>query len=147
METGSSIPIPLIQFVCPGRISRNRQKSECLSPSSNIRSEEGRDAWVAQSVMCLTLDFGSSHDLIVPGMKHYVRFDTDSTEPAWDSLSLPLPCLLSLFPKQTNIKRMKKGEQNGISLFSTTPRPSLMSPKPNRELKFHSHQHQYGEMK
>ena len=60
-----------------------------------------RGAWVAQSVKRLTLDFGSSHDLTVREFKPHVGLCTDSTEPAWDSLSLlslsaPTPLTLSL---------------------------------------------------
>ena len=47
-------------------------------------------AWMAQSVKHLTLDFGSGHDLTVPGFKPCVRLYTDSAEPAWDCLSLSL---------------------------------------------------------
>ena len=57
-------------------------------------------AWVAQLVKHLTLDFvGSGHDLMLCEIEPHVRFHTDSTEPAWDSLpfSLPIPC--SLFQK------------------------------------------------
>ena len=35
-------------------------------------------------------DFGSGHDLMVCGFKPHVRLYADSTEPAWDSLSLSL---------------------------------------------------------
>ena len=47
--------------------------------------------WVAQWVEHLTLDFGSGHDLMVCGIKPCVRLRDDSTEPAWDCLSLSLP--------------------------------------------------------
>ena len=48
----------------------------------------------------LTLDFGSGHDLAVCEFEPHVGLDADSSEPAWDSLSLfislslslPLPC-------------------------------------------------------
>ena len=55
-------------------------------------------AWVAQSVMHLTLGFGSGHDLIVCGINPCVRVHADSAEPAWDSLSpsLSAPPLLML---------------------------------------------------
>ena len=54
---------------------------------------------MAQSVEHLTLDFGSSHDLTVPGIKPRVRLWADSAEPAWDSLSpsLSAPPLLMLY--------------------------------------------------
>ena len=47
-------------------------------------------AWVAQLVKCVTLDFGSGHDLAVRGFKPCVGLFTDSTEPAWDFLSLKI---------------------------------------------------------
>ena len=47
-----------------------------------------------------TLGFGSGHDLMICEFRPQVRLCTDSTEPAWDSLSLslfPTPaCSLSL---------------------------------------------------
>ena len=49
-----------------------------------------RGAWVAQSVKHPTLDSSSSHNLMVLGFKPQVGFCADSTEPAWDSLSLSL---------------------------------------------------------
>ena len=55
---------------------------------------------MAQLVKCLTLNFGSGHDLMVGGMEPRVRLYTDSMEPAWDSLSLFLsaPPALMLSP-------------------------------------------------
>ena len=53
----------------------------------------GGDAWVAQSVKCPTLDFGSDHDLMVSEMEP--RVGALSAEPAWDSLS---PSLCSSSP-------------------------------------------------
>ena len=41
-------------------------------------------------VECLTLDFGSGHDLAVRGIKPCVGLHTNSKEPAWDSLSLKI---------------------------------------------------------
>ena len=46
-------------------------------------------AWVAQSVKHLALDFGLGHVLMVQEFKSHIGIHTDSTEPAWDSLSLP----------------------------------------------------------
>ena len=51
---------------------------------------------MAQLVKRLTLDFGSGHDLTVHGFEPRVGLCADSAEPAWESLSLSLPCLLSL---------------------------------------------------
>ena len=69
-----------------------------------------RGAGVAQSVECLTLDFGSGHDLTAHEFKPCVGLCTDSMEPAWDFLS-PLSASFSLslflFQKQIN-KYLKK---------------------------------------
>ena len=51
--------------------------------------------WVAQLVKCLTLDFGSSHDLMVHEIEPCIGLCADSAEPAWDSLS---PFLSALPP-------------------------------------------------
>ena len=73
-----------------------------------------RGAWVAQSVKHPTLDFGSSHNLLVREIKPCVGLCTDSTEPAWDSVSLSAPPLLvlslslSLSQKQTNKQTNKQ---------------------------------------
>ena len=48
-------------------------------------------AWVAQSVKCPTLDFGSCHDVTFLRFEPHVGFCADSIEPAWDSLSPSLP--------------------------------------------------------
>ena len=54
---------------------------------------------MAQSVKHLTLDLSSGHDLIVRGIEPHVGLCADSSEPAWDSLSLSAPALsLSLSP-------------------------------------------------
>ena len=52
------------------------------------------DTWVAQSVECPTLDFGSDHDLRVVRLTPLSGSALD-TESAWNSLSLCLcstPC-------------------------------------------------------
>ena len=74
------------------------------------------DAWVAQSVECLTLDFSLSHDLTVCGFKPCIRLYADIVEPAWDSLSLflslPLPHVFSLaLSFKINIKRKKRNSK------------------------------------
>ena len=57
-------------------------------------------ACMAQLVKRSILDFSSGHDLMVHEFKPRVRLYTDSTEPAWDSLSLflsaPPALMLSL---------------------------------------------------
>ena len=67
--------------------------------------------WVAQSVKCVTLDFGSGHDLTVSEFEPRFGLHTDSGEHAWDSLSLflcPSPaCALSLsLSKKKIIKKI-----------------------------------------
>ena len=47
-------------------------------------------AWAAQSAERLTFGFRSGHDLTIGGFEPHIRPCTDSVEPAWDSLSLPL---------------------------------------------------------
>ena len=51
-------------------------------------------------VQCLTLDFGSGHDLMVPEIESHIRLHADSMESAWDSLSslasAPPPCTFFL---------------------------------------------------
>ena len=64
-----------------------------------LKTGESRVARVAQSVKCLTLDFGSGHKLAVCEIKPHMGLFTDSMQPAWDSLSLSAPpsaCTLSL---------------------------------------------------
>ena len=47
--------------------------------------------WLS-GLRCPTPDFNSGHDLMVREIKPLIGLVTDSSEPAWDSLSLPLPC-------------------------------------------------------
>ena len=67
-----------------------------------IKSSKWRGVWVAQSVKCLTLNFGSGGDLMAHGIEpgNDIRLCADSLESTWDSLSLflsaPLPFMLSL---------------------------------------------------
>ena len=52
-------------------------------PGHELISEvEVRGAWVAQSVKCLTLDFGSGRDLAVREFEPHVGICADSIEPA-----------------------------------------------------------------
>ena len=57
--------------------------------------------WMAQLVKCLTLDFSSGHDLMVHEFEPHIGLCADRAEPAWDPLSLPLPCSWSLSQKWT----------------------------------------------
>ena len=53
-------------------------------------------AWVAQSLKHPTLNLGSGRDLTVHGIEPRVGLCTDSVEPAWDPLSLPVPLSLKI---------------------------------------------------
>ena len=58
-------------------------------------TRNNRDTWVAQSVEHLTLDFSSDHGIMVRDIKPGIWPCTDSTDPAWDSLSsLSAPSML-----------------------------------------------------
>ena len=79
--------------------------SESFVPSFDsdaCRADEERKVLghLGGSVKCLTLDFSSGHDLTVHEFKPRIVLYTDSADPAWESLSLPLspplPHLLSL---------------------------------------------------
>ena len=70
---------------------------------------------------CLTLDFGSGHDIMVCKFKPCIGLSAVNAEPTLDPLSPflsapPLPCSCSLSPKQINIKRKK----NEILQFTMT---------------------------
>ena len=78
-------------------------------------------AWVAQSVVCLTLGFRLGHDLTVLGFEPCIGLCTDSVESAWDSFSLSLCPSRALFPSQNKIKKLiqKKKKKKVV------PSPSL----------------------
>lgn len=69
------------------------------------------DAWGTQQVECLSLDFGSGHDLKVKGSSP-VSGSAQSMQPVWDSFPSsafpPLPLALSL-------KQLKKTLLFGIA--------------------------------
>ena len=56
-------------------------------------------AWVAQAGECLTLGFGSGHDLMVHEFEPLIGLCADSEKLAWDSRSpsLSVPSRLMLF--------------------------------------------------
>ena len=80
------------------------------SSSFSLKQKIG-DFWAAQLVKNLALDFGSGHDLRVVGSS-----PTLNMEPAWDSLSLPMPLspahafLLSLSLSQKTKQNKTKQE-------------------------------------
>ena len=49
-----------------------------------------RDAWVAQLVKHLILDFDSGHDVKVCEIEPHIGLCADSVEPPWDPLSVSL---------------------------------------------------------
>ena len=55
-----------------------------------------RGTWIAPWVKCLTLDFGSGHDLTVREFESRIGLCAGSVEAAWDSFSLCLSLSLSL---------------------------------------------------
>ena len=67
---------------------------------------------MAQSVKHPTLDFGSGHDLMVLEFKPCIGLCADSTEAAWDSVSLslsaPSPLALSLSLSLSNKNKQQK---------------------------------------
>ena len=67
---------------------------QVISCVSHEKECQSKGAWVAQSVLCLTLGFGSGHDLLVCGFEPRIELCADSVEPVWYSLSLPLSLIL-----------------------------------------------------
>ena len=64
---------------------------------------------MAQSVNPPTLDFGSGHDLLVCEIEPCIGLHADSSEPAWDSISMLLSRSRALAPPLTSInKHLKK---------------------------------------
>ena len=67
----------------------------------SLEKKKVRGAWVAPSVKCEALDFGSGHGLKVCEFEPGIGLHADSAEPAWDSLSpslsAPPPLTRALF--------------------------------------------------
>ena len=82
--------ITMINFMSH-KVYLNKQTYQ---PILQLKESYFGDIWVAQSVMCLTLDFGSGCDLMVCETEPHIVLCTDSVEPAWDSLSPSMPPLL-----------------------------------------------------
>uniref|UniRef100_A0A8C9DAV5 ABC transporter domain-containing protein n=1 Tax=Panthera leo TaxID=9689 RepID=A0A8C9DAV5_PANLE len=90
---------------------------------------------LGDSVKCLTLDFGSGHDLMFHGFKIHLGFCAGRAEPAWDSLSpslsLPLHCSsIKIFRNSGGQKAMddiqkvlERDRQKMNALYSTSPKP------------------------
>ena len=66
-----------------------------------FKKQETRGTWVAQSIKRQALDFGSGHDLLVPGFELHIGLCAGDVGPAQNSLSLllsvPPALVLSLF--------------------------------------------------
>ena len=73
-------------------------------PIKEIKKKTVGGAWVAQLVKCLTLDFGSGHDLTVCEIRPHLGLCADSTEPAWDSFCLSLPLSELVYARALSIK-------------------------------------------
>ena len=77
---------------------------------------------MAQSFECLTLDFGSGHDITVCGFEFHLGLCTDSMEPTWVSLSPSLfsfsrkstPAFSLKLNKKTLKKKKKKDNTKGL---------------------------------
>ena len=71
-------------------------ENSLVGPHEAKQNHPARGAWVAQSVKRWTPGFDSGHDLTVWEFKPHVGLRVAGAEPAWDPLSLQLPCALSL---------------------------------------------------
>ena len=85
--------------------------------------------WVAPLVKHQTLAFRSGHDLMVRGIEPHIGLCTDSSEPVWDSLSLPLslplpkhtlslPLKINKFFFKSLKKKRKKRKEKGYPMRS-----------------------------
>ena len=73
-----------------------RGNSKCKGPEAGMclvqRIAGSWGAWMAPLAGRPTHDFGPGHGCVVSGFEPRVGLYADSVEPAWGSLSLPLPC-------------------------------------------------------
>ena len=83
---------PLIYFPWNYQGASLKCKSQIIPLFKSLQ----RGAWVAQSVKRPTLDLDSGHDLEVCGIEPCIGLSADSTELAWDSVSLSLSTSLLL---------------------------------------------------
>ena len=85
----------------------------------------------------LTLDLGSSHDLMVPGTEPHVRLCTDSAEPAWDSVSPSLSAPLTPQKKKiiiiSKLRKKKTPRQSPAMCFYSVETASKSKHLRNRE--------------
>ena len=61
-----------------------------------IFKKQARGVWMAQSLKCPILDFGSGHDLTFQGIEPRLGLWANSTEPARDALCAPSYLYLSI---------------------------------------------------
>ena len=76
-----------------------------ISSNLQLKIELVRGAWVAPLVKHPTLDFGSGHDFTLHEIKPCTGLCANSSEPAWDSLSLslcPSPALVCVLSFSLN---------------------------------------------
>ena len=80
-----------------------------------IKMKRRGGAWVAESVECPALGFGSSHDLTVWEFEPPLGSMFDRAQPAWDSLSSSLSAppllMLTLSLKRNNQWKERKGKE------------------------------------
>ena len=80
---------------------------------------------LGQLVECLTLDFGSSHDLLVHEIKLSVGLCVDNMEPAWDSLCHPLSApsqfALSLSQNKNTLNNDRDNMSHIVSILHVSP--------------------------
>lgn len=64
------------------KVRDTEERQENKEMKMALRTKKVWGTMVAQSLECLTLDFGSSHDVTVCGIKPCIGLHTDSMEPA-----------------------------------------------------------------
>ena len=85
----------------PVRSFFRRDGGQRTTPSKQLPG----GTWVAQLVKCLTLDFGSGHDLTIREFEPQIVLCTKSVEPNWDSLSPSLSDPPSLTPPAPDLSK------------------------------------------
>ena len=81
--------------------------------------DKGASGWLSQ-LKCLTLDFGSGHDLTVRVLEPRIGLHADNVELVWDSVSLslcPSPVALCISIKiNENLKKKEEEEDKSQAL-------------------------------
>ena len=73
-----------------------------------LKKQDSRGTWLAQSAKHWALDFNSGYDLTVHEIEPCIRLYAGSEEPAWDSLSPSLSAPPHLFSLPLQNKKFKK---------------------------------------